>query len=599
MSVVPRHHAEIGDNLMSSLKSACVRFALILLVVGIPLLAQAQQALVLEGARLIDGTGRAPVEDSVVVISAGKILAAGARGAVSIPQGATVRQLAGKTIIPGLVDSHVHFRNFHAPFYLYWGVTSVGDMGNPRGWILAEKQAVASGRATGPFIMTVGHMVNMPTPAEYPADLGERNGYNPAQWLAGNLTRDYIPNAAAADAVIGEAKRLGADGVKLYTWLSPERLKETAAIAHKHGLPAFAHYTTANRRVGLLQGTDEILDTGIDLHVHMYGLIKATAPREVNERIEKGEAILPWDQLDTAKFPPLIQKMIERRMMLNPTLGAQFSQGSKSLSEFEQISRAFLDGPMAVLLPKETLANYQTSYRRRQPAPPIEEGFRRMGVFIKEFVNRGGKVAAGADTGPNVNVPGLTMHVEMQLLQEAGLTPMQVIQAATSWGMEAWRKGKEAGTLEPGKRADLVVLNRNPLEDISATRDIDQVIQAGKIIDRAALVNWKNYLPRPTPEQTGPVNTLIQTPFINEVSPERVALRSAGKLELVIRGDRFTPDCRVLFNDQLVPAKFLAPDRLTAKVRLRVKAIGTYPVAVVNPGSGGGVSNTAYIVVSE
>src|SRR5579871_3945689 len=111
--------------------------------------------MVLRGGLLIDGTGRPPVANSVVVVADGKIQAAGAAGSVTEPSGATVIDATGKTILPGLVDSHVHLRNYLAPMYLYWGITSMGDMGNPTGWTMAYKDAIAKGRMAGPYFMAV------------------------------------------------------------------------------------------------------------------------------------------------------------------------------------------------------------------------------------------------------------------------------------------------------------------------------------------------------------------------------------------------------------------------------------------------------------
>src|ERR1700691_936833 len=135
-----------------------------ILIVAFWALAQNQQtkALVLRGALLIDGTGGAPVANYVVLISSGKIQAVGAEGSVTIPGNATVIDASGKTIMPGLVDSHVHIRSYLAPMYLYWGVTTMGDLGNPTGWLLAYRDAIAKGRMAGPYLMATGGKFDPP-----------------------------------------------------------------------------------------------------------------------------------------------------------------------------------------------------------------------------------------------------------------------------------------------------------------------------------------------------------------------------------------------------------------------------------------------------
>jgi hypothetical protein len=211
-------------------------------------------------------------------------------------------------------------------------------------------------------------------------------------------------------------------------------------------------------------------------------------------------------------------------------------------------------------------------------------------------------VIAGDDTGAGAGsgTPGLALHLEMRMLGEVGLTPMQVIQAATSWGAEAWGKSKEFGTVEPGKRADLLVLNRNPLDDLSATTDIFKIVQGGSVVDRDGLAKWQETLPRPgaiIDPLPGYPNTLMHIPFIDEISPEWVTTRTAP--ELTITGENFSKDSLVLLNDHLVPAKSPVEGELRVSIpSALLKKPGTYPLAVVQPGSAGGVSNTFYLIVT-
>jgi hypothetical protein len=220
-------------------------------------------------------------------------------------------------------------------------------------------------------------------------------------------------------------------------------------------------------------------------------------------------------------------------------------------------------------------------------------------LFVKEFVDAGGKVMAGTDSGSLPIPAGLSLHFEMQMLVEAGLSPMQAIQAATSWSMEAWRKSQDAGTVEAGKRADLVILKRNPLEDIAATRDIDQVVKSGVVIDRDNLANWKEPVTRPSPEQVGPANTMIQLPFITEIAPDSFQKDQGHIPEMIIHGVQFTPQSFVIFNDRSLPTKVYNEKRLGIQIKPEMlKQPGTFPLVVIRPGSGGGPSNPYYVIVT-
>jgi imidazolonepropionase-like amidohydrolase len=203
--------------------------------------------------------------------------------------------------------------------------------------------------------------------------------------------------------------------------------------------------------------------------------------------------------------------MVDRKMALNPTLSFPFGKFSKHRAEFDRDLTAFFAGPVgsafASLLAEDERSRFADKFKpfdgnanyKGESLEQIEQGYRKMGQFIKTFVDKGGKIMGAPDIGggPNAgwNTPGISLHFEMQMLQEAGLTPMQILQADTSGAMEAWRKEAEAGSITAGKRADVVVLNRNPLDDVSATRDINTIIKNGEIVDREALTKWKPRFP--------------------------------------------------------------------------------------------------------
>jgi hypothetical protein len=176
---------------------------------------QPAKTLALRGGLLIDGTGRPPVANSVVLISNGKFQAAGAEGSVTVPAGATVIDASGKTIMPGLVDSHVHIRNYLAPMYLYWGITAMGDLGNSTGWTLAYRDAIAKGRMAGPYLMVAGAKFDPPLKPGDPLVTGELRGFE--TFLLGNSAYVHVTDEASANEAIAKVKKQGVDAVKLYT----------------------------------------------------------------------------------------------------------------------------------------------------------------------------------------------------------------------------------------------------------------------------------------------------------------------------------------------------------------------------------------------
>ena len=133
------------------------------LVAVAPHRAKAQnQTLVIEGGTLIDGTGRTPIRDAVIVVEGSRIKSVGARGSVSVPPQATVIRAEGKTILPGLIDGHIHFLDFMPPMFLHFGVTTVIDTANPTEWIVAQREALRKGRIKGPRLFTTGWVIDGP-----------------------------------------------------------------------------------------------------------------------------------------------------------------------------------------------------------------------------------------------------------------------------------------------------------------------------------------------------------------------------------------------------------------------------------------------------
>jgi hypothetical protein len=229
-------------------------------------------------------------------------------------------------------------------------------------------------------------------------------------------------------------------------------------------------------------------------------------------------------------------------------------------------------------------------------------GRRNVEQFVQRFVNAGGKVVTGPDvagtSGPS-NLPGLAMHVEMEALVDAGLTPMQVILASTKWSAEFLGKDRDLGTVEPGKLADLILIEGDPLADIRNTRNIRAVILDGKVVDTTIDPNFRNPLPRPVSALLADDAPLeFMGPRLTAISP-RIAPQGGPAVTLELSGEKFTPRSLVRFDTTDLPTQFISPTRLSATISADLlRDFGTYAVTVVNPGSGGGTSNGIYFVVN-
>ena len=416
-------------------------------------------AIVLIGARLIDGTGAEPIDDAVLVVEGGRVQAVGSRAAVAVPKGAEIVDLAGKTLIPGLVDTHAHYHGDLARLeeqyrkQLYFGVTTARSIGSDTPEKTARALDARAGGIPGPRMYTAGLGFSAPDgfPPGLPVDINRPQTEEEARTLVGGLDD------------------LGVHFVKMWVNDMPEPgFKITPAIraavvgeALARGLVPVAH---------IVQEVD-------------FRQLVALGVRDFLHTVD-----------DTETGPELLQLMLDSGVTFSPTL-TNIHMGWYWAEHPE-----LLDDP-------ETRAAFEPEAFERWSDPAYRDGvltsegfadrqarLRRSMVFVKTVVDAGVPVAIGTDSGSSSwNVPmGWGTHHELQLYVEAGLTPMQAIVAATRTGAELLtRHDDEAdyGTLQPGQVADLIVLNADPLADVRNTLKIDRVMQAGEWVDRVALMS--------------------------------------------------------------------------------------------------------------
>jgi Amidohydrolase family len=416
-----------------------------------------QGTLALIGATLIDGTGAPAVQDSAIVIQGRKILSAGPRGKVVLPKDAKILDVTGKTIVPGLWDMHAHFEQVEwGPVYLAAGVTTVRDCGNEFEFITAVRDAINSGRGVGSRLLLAGIV-----DGSGPLALGVARVDTPEQ------SREWVHRYHDA----------GFTQIKIYSSVKKENLEVVATEAHKLVMTVTGHVPEG------MSGFDAV-NAGMD-QINHIGFVYAMMDSEGSARRSGGDpqvrlkALRSFDP-DSEQSRKAIQFLLAHGTVVDPTLTLSemfMRTGKKPFESFEP--------GVAKVAPA-----LSTQLRNSGPGPTgAELGEARFAAWLKTVaaLHRAGvPIVVGTDQ----TVPGHSVHREMELYVEAGFTPMEALQAATIVPARAMGVDKESGTIQPGKRADLVILGANPLENISNIRRTERVVQRGVIYDCAAL--WRS-----------------------------------------------------------------------------------------------------------
>jgi imidazolonepropionase-like amidohydrolase len=396
----------------------------------------------LTGARVIDGTGRAPIEQATVIVAPnGRVQAVGPASSVQVPAGATRVDLAGKTIMPGMINAHAHLNYFK-------------EMGGP-----VRDQLVRRLR----------------TYAEYGVTSAVSLGSTEADELEGIKLRDEQSHGTLDRA------RFSTGGLNAVGKTPDEARKSVDRLAdlkvdiikfHINGTPNDMNQETWSAII------DESHKKGLRAAVHIFYLKDAQAS------IDKGVDVIAHSVRDQAVTPQLITSLKTKNIGYIPTI-------TRDLSVFVYESKpAFFDDPffrrgMGIYRQEvETLSDptRQEKVRNDQQAQAIKPAMEQGMKNLKTLSDAGVTIAMGTDSGAQGNPgrwQGYFEHVELEYMVKAGMTPMQTIVAATS-GSAKVMKLDDVGSIQAGKQADLLVLNANPLTDIKGTRQIHSVWIGGR-----------------------------------------------------------------------------------------------------------------------
>lgn len=461
-------------------------------------------ALALRNVTLIDGTGAPAVPRSTVVVSGGRIAAVGTN--VVVPPGAQVIDGAGKFVIPGLWDMHLHLRGdaripgiqtFGEVLLLANGVTAARVMaGLPE--FHRMRRAVEDGQALGPRIFISsrnmdGRIPRQPLPPRWGDSANEAEEW--ASVGTGEIPRAYqVTSREQARAAVGEAKASGVEFIKIHNDLTPEAYFAIAAEAKANGL-----YLTGHAPTGV--SVAALSDSGMRSIEHFPGMLEGCSTRE--DELLKAS-------LDALALPP--PQRAQRNNEIRRTAIDSFSierctaLAARLAKNGTWLSPTFMPGGgvRALSVRNADLAKYvfaplrarwqQQAAAAPEPAPPsaAEQELTRLAeatrLEIVGIMKRGGvQFVVGTDAGGAWRIPGRSLHEGLAEMTRAGLTPMEAIQAATLSSARLLGRDTEMGSVQVGKAADLVLLDRDPLQPIENTRSVHAVIVRGRLLDRKAL----------------------------------------------------------------------------------------------------------------
>ncbi len=410
--------------------------------------------LAIVGGTLIDGTGRAPVANAAVVVKDGRIIAAGPRSKVKIPRGANVIDASGKTILPGLWDMHAHFEQVEwGPIYLAAGVTTVRDVGNEFEFITAVRDAIAKGKGLGPRLLLAGVV----------------DGSGPLSLGVG-----HVDTPEQARTWVDRYHQAGFQQMKIYSSVKLEELKVVAEEAHRLGMTVTGHIPEGlNAYQAIEAGQDQIN------HIqYIADIMRPPLPANAS-RLDRRIAVANID-MDSPEVHKALAFLKDHHTVVDPTMAL-----------FELFT-ATTAKPPASFEPGVTKIPIELAEQLTDVEPPdanteiAEKGFRKDIAIVGALHRASIPIVAGTDQA----IPGYSLHREIELYVDAGFTPMEAIQAATLVPARAMGVEKELGTVQKGKRGDLILINGNPLEDIHNTRNVEYVITNGTMYHTAEL--WQS-----------------------------------------------------------------------------------------------------------
>ena len=446
---------------------------------------------VLEGGAILrpDGTLQ---PDAVLVLQRDRISRVGSVGEFEYPSTATIVDARGRFVLPGFIDMHVHVpvenRAETLRTLLAYGVTTIRSPGayDEESTGVGLRERIARGEVVGPRMFGGGAFVN---------------------GIAGRIP-GMVPVGTDEEirAEVRRQAKLGADWVKLYWDITPPLLKAAVKEAHAHGLRVAGHLRVTSWTEAARAGIDSLEHSGADgptwelvTDLSVKERLKGQDPPRPKSTLRPAEFYRLWVStvnLHGNEMESLVMALRKQDVTVDPTLvvmqSLYFGDDVGVLKRLEPER-----------MPPPILATWSSSdpgweqanpFVTRNPigvAQDLTSGKLMLPIamqIVRMLHERGVRITTGSDVGMPWITTGVSLHRELELLVEAGISPQDVLLMASRNGAQALGKSSELGTIEPGKLADLVVLRENPLRDIRNTRNIEAVYRAGRRYEPEALL---------------------------------------------------------------------------------------------------------------
>ena len=417
--------------------------------------------LALVGGMLLTGYDVPPIHHAAVLVEDNKIVSAGSASDVTIPPDAAILDTSGRTMVPGLIEAHGHLIALGHGSYDTWfpwiaahggdamltrvmeisakqllmaGVTTTVDLGAPLQPSLRMRDRINKGEIPGTRVLVSGPWISRGASGAMQAGFGGINVSSPEE-------------AAAQTDTLASA---GVDQIKAHAGLTFDDYKAIVETAHKHRIRVHAH-------VYAEQDVRHALEAGVDVlqHVGSAGTAPPYSQALVTDIVNAGRPVVvtaahrAWIYPDTAEFPERLQDP-ELKKAFGPDVYAEVQRSLKTwwtLPYFQRTDREML-------------------YRERG---------------VKQFIEAGAVMGMGTDSGTPMNFHSEALWREIKVHVDMGMTPMRAIAAATRVNAQIIGKGRELGSIEPGKIADIIVVDGNPLFDITALAHVDIVVKDGVV----------------------------------------------------------------------------------------------------------------------